>query len=146
MGSEAGGLETAPSLMAMVHAWGLLRRPQHEKGSNRKEHELSPLPSSSILSYLCRIASSSLCHFTLLLPGWGLCIFSPNSAVSHLLAGTTLSCYLFPSSLQAPHFLPPARRFPRGFLLCLSTLQSGSPQQCSFIICMPNPSMSTSPR
>lgn len=68
-----------------------------------------------------------------------------------LLFVTCLQVQLFPATSSCdpcpvPAFLPPARRFPRAFLLCLSTLQSGTLQQCSLIICLPNPSMRGSPR
>jgi len=105
MGNEAGGLETAPSLMALVHEWGLLRRPQHGKGSDRKEHVSSSWPHRPAhpfclpcvgLVHPPSAISPSPC------PAGDRA--SSTSAVSHLLAGTTLSCYLFPQSL------PSARR------------------------------------
>lgn len=102
--SEAGGLKNCSQLDGNGALVGFLRRPQCEEGSNRKEHELSPSPSSSMLSDLCRIASSSPCCFTLPLPSWDCA--SSASAVSNLLAGTTLSCFLFPflsARVPAPH-------------------------------------------
>lgn len=95
-------------------------------------------PTSQLMHLILPItAPSSLCHFGLLL--LTLCCLQPA-------AGAALPCHLFPQPLPSRASCLPARSFPGGFPLCLSTLQSGILQQCSFVICMPNPSMSWSPR
>lgn len=108
-----------------------------------RELELAPLPSSSFF-VLCATASASLCHFTLSSPGWGLHILSfCCSSPAHRYNSFLLSFPIIPAKCHA--FCPLPGDF-LGAFLCLSTLQSGTLQQYSFIICMPNPSVSGSPR
>lgn len=145
---KAGGLESAPSLMALAQEWDLLRRCLHEKRKQCKgavELKLAPSPSSTFFLPLQDhlILLPLPLHPPLAQLGLGtfsLCSFSPASWYNFSLSTSSHD----PCSV--PAFLPPARRFPRAFLLCLSTLQSGTLQQCSLIICLPNPSMRGSPR
>lgn len=102
--SEAGGLKTAPSLMAMVHEGDFsgdlnVKKEATERSMNCPHHPAHPC---------CLICVGLLhpppCCFTLPLPSWD--CTSSASAVSNLLAGTTLSCFLFPflsDRVPAPH-------------------------------------------